>query len=564
MYYKDRMQNEYSILIGGQAGDGIKQSGNSIAKLFNRLGYWIFVYLDYPSLIKGGHNFAIVRAKSQKILGHKDKVDILIALNQETINKHSHRLQEKSLLIFDSTFIKIHPVSKAKNLGLPFGEIVRNKKLPQIARNSAALGALSSVLGIEFSIVEDVIKNSIRKKIKENIEVAKESYDLTKKSKKSSRILKFKSSLKPLLTGNEAIALGAVKAGLKAYISYPMTPSTSILHYLAENEEKFNIVTVQPENEISVIGMIQGAAFAGIKTMTGTSGGGFALMTEHFSLAGQAEIPTVIILSQRPAPSTGVPTYTGQSDLFFSLFAGHGEFPRIVLAPGDADEAFYLSAEALNLAWKFQIPIILLSDKHLSESIFSTEFNENKVVIENPKPWNKKGEYKRYTLTKDGISPLVFPGEKQAVIKSNSYEHDEFGITTEDPEYIIKGNKKRLKKLKTIEDEIKKKETVKIYGNPKSKTVLITWGSTKGAVIEAAKIHNLKVVQPLYLKPFPVWDLKKHLKNVKKIINVELNSTGQLGTLLKFNGFEVTDSILKYDGRPFAIDELEEKIKKIL
>lgn len=557
-------EKEFSILIGGKAGDGIKLAGNSIAKLFNKLGYWTFVYVDYPSLIRGGHNFAIVRAKSKKILSHKNKIDILIALNQETVDKHSKHLKKDGLLIFDSTSpIKIPSGVKAKKIGIPFGEIVRNQQLPLIARNSAALGALASILKIKFPIVSNLIKTSVRKKVEENINAAKESYKVAEKSEKIFDAPQFKNSAKPLLTGNEAIALGAVKAGLKAYIAYPMTPATAILHYLAQNKKEFNIATVQPENEISTIGMAQGAAFAGIKTMIGTSGGGFALMVEHFSLAGQAEIPTMVVLSQRPGPSTGVPTYTSQADLFFSLFAGHGEFPRIVLAPGDADESFYLSAEALNLAWKFQIPVILLSDKHLSESIFTADFDENKVVAEKPKLWSGKGNYKRYALTKDGISPLAFPGNKKATVKSNSYEHDEFGITTENRETVIEGNEKRLTKLKTIKDALKKKETVKVYGNKKSENVLVFWGSTKGAVIEAAESLGLKAVQPLYLDPFPLWEMKKHLKNAKKIINVEINSTGQLGKLLKLNGIEITDSILKYDGMPFTVDELEEKFKKI-
>ena len=568
------MQKDYSILIGGKAGDGIKHAGNTTAKLFNRLGYWIFAYVDYPSLIKGGHNFVILRANSQKILAHKNKIDVLVAFNKDTIEKHSWRLKKGAFLIFDSNSINL----KSNKLGLPLGEIVKNLGLPQIARNTAALGALAALFGIKFSIVENVIKSSINIKVKENIQAAKQAYKLIKKP--LLKVSPIKNTPKPLLTGNEAIALGAVKAGLKAYIAYPMTPASSILHYLAKYKKELNITTVHPENEIAVIGMAQGASYAGIKNMIGTSGGGFALMIEHLSLSGQAEIPLVIVLSQRPGPATGVPTYTAQADLFFSLYAGHGEFPRIVLAPGDTEEAFYSTAESLNLAWKFQIPVILLSDKHLSESIFSSELNESKITSEKPKLWNKKGNYKnlelrsrtlklqsnykRYTLTKDGVSPLAFPGEKNAVIKSNGYEHDEYGITTEDAPMIIKGNEKRLKKMETIENELKKKETVKVYGNKKSKTVLIAWGSTKGIAIEVAKIFNIKVVQPLYLMPFPKLELKKHLKNAEKIIDIEINTTGQLGDLLKFHGFKIDKKILKYDGRPFAVDELEKIIKKLL
>ncbi len=552
------MKNEYSILIGGQAGNGIKQAGIATAKLFNKLGYWIFEYVDYPSLIRGGHNFVILRAKNKKILAHKDKIDILVALNQETVEKHSWRLKKDSLIIFDSSVVK------AKGAGIPLTEIVKEKGLPLIARNSAALGAIASILGIKFPVVKDIIKRSIPKKIEENIAAAQESYNKTEEHNNGLKVEPLKNTPKPLLVGNEAIALGAVKAGMKAYIAYPMTPATSILHFSAAHEKELNIVVTQPENEIAVIGMAQGAAYAGVKAMIGTSGGGFALMVEHLSMAGMAEIPTVIVLSQRPGPSTGVPTYTTQADMLFALYSGHGEFPRIVLAPGDVDESFYLTAESMNLAWKLQIPVIILSDKHLSESIFSADFDETKVKIEKTKLWNKKGDYKRYALTKDSISPLAFPGEKKAIVKVNSYEHDEFGISIEDSETTIEGNDKRLKKMQLIEETLKKKETVKTYGNQKSKTVLVTWGSTKGAVIEAAEKYNLKVIQLLYLSPFPIWEMKKHLSPAKKIITIELNATGQLAQLLNNNGFKVTKKILKYDGRPFTVDELEKKIKKVL
>jgi len=549
---------EYSILIGGRAGEGIRLAGLMIAKLFNQLGYRIFVYEDYPSLIKGGHNFSIIRASPKKILAHQEKVDILIALNQETIEQHYWRIKKDGLIIFDSNSVK------ARGVGIPLKETTERHKLPQIAKNTAAFGAFASILGINFSLVKKVIKNSIEKRGAENIELAKEAYQQVKKIGQFLKLSALKKSPSPLLTGNEAIALGAIKAGLKLYIAYPMTPATTILHYLAKNQENFNLLTIQPENEIAAIGLAQGASYAGIKNMIGTSGGGFALMVEHLSLAGQAEIPTVVVLSQRPGPATGLPTYTAQGDLFFALFAGHGEFPKIVLAPGDPEEAFYLSGQALNLAWKFQVPVIILSDKHLSESTFSTEINERKIIEEDFKRWKKNGEYKRYAMTADGVSPLTFPGDKKAIIKSNSYNHDEYGITTEEIEFVNKAKEKRLKKLKTIENYLKKKETIKIYGNKKSKTALITWGSTKGVVKEVGENLNLKVIQPLYLSPLPVWELKKHLKGVKKIISVEVNTTGQLSRLLKCYGFQSDKMILKSDGRPFTLDELEEKIKKII
>jgi len=272
----------------------------------------------------------------------------------------------------------------------------------------------------------------------------------------------------------------------------------------------------------------------------------------------------VIVEAQRPGPSTGVPTYTMQGDLAFVIHAGHGEILKVVLAPGDADEAFYTAGLAMNLAWKFQIPAFVLSDKHLSESIFSFEADLDKVKPENPLLWNDQGEYKRYLDTQNGISPLAFPGNPAAIVKATSYEHDERGITTEEPEAISRMQRKRLRKRKALEDELEKYEAVKVYGDPDSKTALLCWGSTKGACIEVAEALDLKVVQPLILEPFPVEALKKALSGVDKIIDVEVNATGQLAKHIAGYGFCIDDMILRFDGRPFTVDVLLDNVKEVL
>jgi len=543
--------DDLSILIGGAAGDGIKQAGNMIAKLFSRVGKSVFVYEDYQSLIKGGHNFAIIRASNKPIAIHKDKIDILIALNQDTLEKH-----KGDLVIFDSGSCKYD-----KGIGIDMSAIAKSNNLPLIVRNVVALGALGKCLGIDFEYVQNVIKSCLKTKTEENIKVSKQGFDLAKSQIKF--VIK-KANNKPLLSGNEAIALGAVKAGLDFYISYPMTPASSILHFLADHADKLGIKTIHPENEIAAALMAEGGAYAGKRTMVGTSGGGFALMVEALSFAGMAELPVTFVLSQRFSPSTGVPTYTGQGDLNFALNAGHGEFPRIVAAPGDADQAFNLSGELLNLSWQFQIPTILISDKHLSESTFSADIDEKKIKINMPKMWNKTGEYKRYAITSDGISPLAFPGDKDAVIKTTSYEHDEYGIAVEDAASIKKMMDKRLLKQKSILKELKKKKLVKVFGKKNSKIAIIGWGSILGAGKETAEELGIKFIQPLYLEPFPIWQIEKELKGVKKLIDIEMNSTGQLAKLLKANGIECNEIVLKYDGRPFSQDELKGRISKIL
>jgi len=548
------MMNELSVLVGGQAGDGIRQAGVIISKLLNSFGYRIFMYYDYPSLIRGGHNFSIVRASKEKIQASRDYVNIILALNQETVDKHRKKLTKDGFIIFDSD------TAKAEGIGVPATKIIKEIKGLPIMRGMTLIGALARTIGMDEKYLENVIKRSVPAKIELNIKAAKEGYV------RSQNILKLErldQKPMPLLFGNEALALGAVKAGLDIYIAYPMTPSSSILHYLAAHARDFKIAVVHPENEIAVITMAIGAAYSGARAMVGTSGGGFALMTESLSLAAMSETPIVIVVSQRPGPSTGVPTYTMQGDLHFILNAGHGEFIRFVVAPGDAEEAFYYTAEALNIAWKYQIPSLVLLDKHLSESLYS--FDEEivgKVKVEDPLLWDGKGEYKRYLITESGISPLAFPGIHNAIIKATSYEHDEYGITTEESERIKEMTEKRLRKYNLLKKEVEKMESIKVFDRG-SQEAVITWGSTKGVCEEVTGNLGITLVQPIVLEPLPK-KIRTVLKDVKKRIIVEVNATGQLRRLLENNGIKIHHTILKYDGRPFEVEELEEKIKGVL
>jgi 2-oxoglutarate/2-oxoacid ferredoxin oxidoreductase subunit alpha len=547
---------DLSILIGGKAGDGIRQAGQTLAKLLNRLGYRIFFYDDYPSLIRGGHNFSIIRASKKKIQAHNETVDLIIALNQDTVEKHKHRLNANGIILYDSEKVE------AQGVGIDFMGVVKELEGAPIMRNTAALGVLAKVLNIDWELLERVITDTIEKKLDLNLKIAQSAYHRAEKAGLS--VSRLDQKMLPLVSGNEAIALGAVQAGLDMYIAYPMTPASSILHYLAEHENDLGVVTIHPESEIGVVLMALGAAYAGAKTMVGTSGGGFALMTEALSLSGQGELPIVFVECQRPGPSTGVPTYTMQGDLSFVIHSGHGEFVKVVVAPGDAEEAFYLTGLAMNLAWKFQIPCFVLSDKHLSESIFSFDADPDKIKPEDPLLWESQGEYKRYLDTQNGISPLAFPGNSSATVKATSYEHDEYGLTTEDSEQIARMQKKRLRKKKTLEDELSRHEQVKVYGNLESNTVLLCWGSTKGSCVEAAEELGLKVVQPLVLEPLPVEALKKALSDSDKIVNIEVNATGQLAAHLSSYGICVDDMILRFDGRPFTVDFLIDKIKEVL
>lgn len=548
-------KKEYSILVGGAAGQGSRKAGLIIAKIFNNLGYNIFIHEDYQSLIKGGHNFSQVRASEKEILSHSEKSDFILALDERTVKEHGKDLKEGGTILFNSDKVK-----SGKGIGIPADAIAKEAEGLPVMSNTALIGAFAKIIGAEWDVLEEVLKKEMEKGTEKNLEIARKAYD---GSQPVLRVEKLNNSPKPLLTGNEALSLGAAKAGLQAYYAYPMTPATGILHYLAEHKKDLNVVVSQWENEIAVAIAASGSAYAGKRTMVGSSGGGFALMTETISLGAQAEIPLVFVNSQRSGPATGVPTYSGQTDLLFSLYAGHGDFLKFVVAPGDIEEACYWSGELMNLSWKYQTPSILLLDKELSESTFS--FDER--VLDGIKKkesllWNGKGEYKRYLNSSDGISPLAFPGEK-AVVKATSYEHDEYGLSVEDRENIMMMQEKRMRKFREMEKEIDKMEAVRVYGNPDSDKAVVCWGSTKGAVKEAAEELGLKVIQPVFIQPFPTRQFKESLKGVNELVLVEAGAWGQMGAVLRCHGIKADAKILKYDMRPFTPEELTVKLKKI-
>ena len=551
------MKRDYSVLIGGEAGEGSRVAGLLIAKLLNNLGYRIFIYEDYQSLIRGGHNFSKIRASDKTILSQRKGIDFLLALNKNTLLKHRNDLDKRGIVIYNSDKMS------EKGIGVPIERITQEEGGIPIMKNVALLGGFAKVIGVDWETAKEVFEKELTKKTELNLKIAKRAYEETKNSLK---IEKLNQEPLSLLTGNEAIALGAVKAGLSLYFAYPMTPASSILHYLASHQEEFGIAVSHPENEIAVINMALGAAYTGARTMVGTSGGGFALMTEALSMAAQSETPILIVESQRTAPSTGVPTYTGQGDLFFVMGAGHGDFLRFVIAPGDAEESFYWSGKALNLAWKYQTPAILLVDKEVSESTFSVNKDiEKRVKIEKISlTKNFKNGYKRYKDTKEGISPLALPGQKNIISKATSYEHDEFGISTEEEREIGKMQEKRLRKFKKMTEEVEKLEAVKVYGKKDSKKAIVVWGSTKGPALEVAEKLGIKMIQPLFFQPFPEKQMKKAIKGLKKLISIETNSLGQMEKVLRCYGIKPDNRILKYTGRPFLPEEIEEKLKKII
>lgn len=537
------MQKEYSIIVGGAAGLGSKKAGNIIAQLFSNLGYNIYVYEDYQSLIKGGHNFSLIRASSKPVAAIRERVDFVLALDEPTAKLHFNQLKDKNNIVYNADRF-----SFKYGISVLAGQITKEYGGIDIMQNTALVGAFAKVIGLDWAYAKKVFKKEFSVSTELNINIAQSAY---KSSKTLISIPKISNKIYPILSGNQAIAMGALAAGLEAYVAYPMTPATGILNYLSLVD---NITVFQSENEIAAANTVMGFSFAGKRAMTGTSGGGFALMNEAIALSGQSETPLVIVDGQRMGPSTGVPTYNSQSDLLHVLSAGPGDFERFVVAPGDANEAFYYSALAMDIAWKYQLPSIIITDKDLCEGTYSCDL-EYKSSIK-PKLWNGKGEYLRYQNTKDGVSPMAFPGNVKAVVKGTSYEHDEFGVSVEDSKKIKEMQDKRSKKYREFHKEVSKLKGVSVYGNKKSKTAVIAWGSVKGSAIEMAEKLNIKLIQPVILSPFPKKQILKAINGVDKLILLELSNSGQMAKLLSCNGINVTKKVLKYDGRPFTIDQL--------
>lgn len=563
MRLKSMAMNDFSVLIAGKAGFGIDKSGLIIGRLLNQLCYRIYIYRDYPSIIRGGHTFSIIRASKEKIAVHLDKIDFLLALNQDTLDLHKGRLREEAVVIYDSESVKADGLTPgARAVGIALGKIIKEENAAEIMRNTCIIGAFARSAGIGFDILESVFRREIGKEIDINLKVARRGFDA---GQELCRISPLSQKILPLVSGNQAVGLGLVEAGLKNYVAYPMTPASPLLHFLAEVAPEFNLKVIHPESEIGVILMALGFAYAGEKTAVGTSGGGFCLMTEGLSLAAMSELPVVIMVGQRPGPSTGLPTYTSQTELHFVLNAGQGEFCRFVTAPGDCEEAYFWSATALNLSWKYQIPAFILTDKTLGEGVFNFDIDSiSRPQEEAFSLWDKKSSYRRYAPGQNGVSPLAFPPESGAVIKVNSYEHDEYGITTEDPGITKMMQEKRLHKEEYLRKDLENYETVKVYGNKGSGLALLCWGSNKGVCVEAAKNLGLKVIQPLVLSPFPVEQFRQALAGVKMLIGVENNATAQLARLARVYGFNVDNDIAKYDGRPFSLEDLEERLRNLI
>jgi 2-oxoglutarate ferredoxin oxidoreductase subunit alpha len=578
--------NKISLLVGGEAGAGITRSGFLFAKACLRGGLYVFGANDYQSLIRGGHNFYVVRAEAEEIHSQADTIDLIVALNKETITLHKDELVPGGGIIYDGDQVTITNKELGRDdlklYSIPFRKIVKGFEGPQIMENTVALGAANALLNYDPEILNGVLRDTFNQKIaEENIHAAKQGYDYAQEHYKDGFEYRLQKTDKAgkhkiFLTGNEAVGLGAIRAGCKLYAAYPMTPATSLLHFLAPLDREYKMVVIHTESEISAANMVAGASYAGVRSMTATSGGGFCLMTEALGMMGMTETSPVILLVQRPGPSTGLPTYSSQGDLRFAIHASQGEFPRVIIAPGDVAETFYKTIEAFNLAEKFQIPAIIITDKYLAESHGTAEpFDQSRIRIDRGQlitdhEYRGKEEYKRHKFTADGISPRAMPGVKGARVRTNADEHNELGYTTEDPVLSTKMADKRFKKWDALTKELENYETTRLYGPEEAEATILAWGSTKGPIREAMKllsIEGIKVnyLQIVYLTPFPVAKVQEVMKRAKNTIVVENNKTSQLTSLVREHLLTAVDhKISKYDGRPFNPEALSQKIKEVL
>ncbi len=567
--------------IGGEAGFGILSTGVIFSKIFAKKGYFVVDNIEYPSLIRGGHNTYTVRVGSNQILSINKDINILVVLNEETIKLHQEEITYGGYIVYDEAVSDVRDIKKARKdinyVMVPFSRIVSELGAPGVMINNVSLGASVALLNYDLEVLKSVIKEIFGKKGPEVVDLNIKSSELGYKYiKQKLKATAYEMEIvnpvsRMLLTGNDAVFLGAVRAGCKFYAAYPMTPSSSILHSFASIEEDYNIVTKHAEDEIAVINMAIGASFAGVRAMVATSGGGFSLMNEGIGSAAMTETPIVVVLCQRPAPATGLPTWTEQGDMLFAAHASHGEFLRVIIAPGDPEECFYLTGRAFNLADKYQIPVIIILDKYLSESHFSYEkFDFKKIIVDRGKLiTNNKDiaeKYKRYLNTEDGISPRVITGTKNGIHIANSDEHDERGYSEESAYNRKLMVDKRFRKIKKLIDEI---PPPRIYGPIDAEITIWSWGSCKGPILEAMNILNQKekkvnLIHFTYLYPIDNESIAGIIESSSKNVVVENNKTSQLAKIIMMNtGYRIKNKILKYSGRQFLPEEIISGIEKI-
>jgi 2-oxoglutarate ferredoxin oxidoreductase subunit alpha len=576
------MRQSFSVGIGGAAGQGVATPGDIFCKIFSRRGLHVNAYNAYQSIIRGGHTFLTVRTGPDPVTNMGDSMDLLIPLNQDTMDRHLRLLKAGGACLYNDQITPGTPADGVQLCPIPvskLADITKNK----LAQNTLTMCAALSMAGVGFPALESVITEQFGKKgqavIDENVSVARAGYDYASQNfKPFAWPLPMTENKYAVLSGNAAMAMGGAAAGVKFYCAYPMSPSTGVLHWMADHARKAGIVVRQVEDEIGVINMAIGAAHAGVRSMCATSGGGFALMSEGLGLSAQAEIPVVVIDCQRAGPSTGVPTKTEQGDLWQMLGAAFGDYPRVIAAPLDIGDCFTLMAEIFNIADRFQCPGIVLCDLLLAEGRLSVDpkvlnfrphVDRGELITSNGSDTHE--EYKRYLITESGVSPRVIPGVQGHTHVVSSDEHDENGVLISD-EYT-NATKRRAMMEKRMRKEAGIAASVpapKLAGPADAQVTLIGWGSTDGVIEEARELLadegiTANQLQIRWLVPLHGDAILEILKSSKHTIIVENNFSGQFARYLRSEtSFVANGHIRKYDGEPFMPHHIVEAVKEQL
>lgn len=575
---------EVTVGIGGAAGDGIGATGDTLAKISTRLGLHIFAYNSYQSLIRGGHVWLRLRIAEEKVTNHGDHLNLLIALNQDTLDQHAAEVASGGGILYNGDRFQVIQddlQSGVQLYPLPIRELTQAFGRQQVVQNTVAMGALCYLTGLDFGILENVLQEIFGRKgeqvVESNVGVARAGYQYAGDHYAAlDQPWEFSGKRRMVVSGNEMFGLGAVAAGCKFYAAYPMAPSTAVLHWLARHAARCGMVVKQCEDEIAVLNMVVGAAHVGVRAMCATSGGGFSLMTEAVGLAGMTETPVVVIDVQRGGPSTGLPTKTEQADLNQLVGASQGDYPRAILAPADVVDCYYTVVEAFNLAEKYQCPVLIASDLLLSEHRESADpeaFRFDMPIERGELVTNgvAAGEYKRFALTASGISPRALPGTEGMAYVAASDEHDESGVLISDeytnPEMRVLMMDKRMRKMAGLLQDCPPPQ---LYGAADAEVTLIGWGSTQGVIREAISClaeegiaaNNLQI---RYLVPFHEVEVRTILQASQRTLVVENNYSGQLARHIRAEtGFTVDGKILKYDGEPFEPHHIVARVKEIL
>ena len=576
-------KRDITFRVGGAAGDGVSSTAESFAKISARSGLHSWTYSSYQSVIRGGHVWTQIRGGLDPISSHGVDPDVVVALNQQTMDVHQGDVVEGGAIVFDVDGTKPDPKKLRGNvrlIGIPLRKKAQTLSQNALMRNTVALGAVVRLFDLDFRHVESAFKDIWGDKkpeiVQQNIEAAKlGATEVDAQGGSLNYALPYTNEPRYLMTGNEAMCLGALAAGVKFLAQYPMTPASSILHWMASHGPKYGVVVKQVEDELAAMNMTVGAGFAGVRAMTATSGGGFSLMVEALGQAGMTETPLVAILVQRSGPSTGLPTKTEQGDLNLALGAGQGDWPRAILAPRHPEDCFRLTAQAFNLAEIYQTPVILISDLYLGEGFRTVEKFEFNVPIVRGMMAADGGtvkEFRRYLITESGVSPRALPGTKGFQHIAATDEHMESSELISDvlaglPEHVEERRKMHEKRMRKLEGLRKDTPRPELWGPRNADLTLILWGSTWGAAHEAilrvdesegVKVNSLEFPT---LFPFHVDETEQLLRGVKQTLAIEGNYTGQFTRLLRAEtGYKPDHFYGKYDGEPFTWRDIADKI----